>query len=466
VGATALASARGALLALLATFVPAALAAESLVVEGACRDGEPNGAYTLRAVDGRLRAAGAFAKGHRTGTFLFWSDRGSRIAVVPYDNDRKLGTIAVWYPPPAPNADAPRKSESAYVDDRLHGEKRSWHANGKPRTRLRYERGELIEARAWSPAGVPLSDAAARAQAARDVATDEAFYATLEALVATYTPKCDAASPQEQEEDEMKRNRRRELLKTAAALAAGGAVVSAGTSSAQPQPRVLFVVPQTSVPIAGTSDVFPVRRIYCIGRNYAAHAREMGSDPTREPPFFFQKPTDAVQLAPPGETIDHPYPTLTKNYHYEVELVAALGKGGRDVPAERALDLVMAYTVGLDMTRRDLQRAMGDEKKPWEIGKSFDHSAVLGPLQPAQKTGHFTQGAIWLKVNGQVKQNANLNQMIWNVAEQVANLSKAFELMPGDLIYSGTPENVGPVLKGDIMDAHIDGLPDLRVKVV
>ena len=146
--------------------------------------------------------------------------------------------------------------------------------------------------------------------------------------------------------------------------------------------------------------------------------------------------------------------------------IFALGKGGRDVPVERALDMVLAYTVGLDMTRRDLQRAMGDEKKPWEIGKSFDRSAVLGPLQPAGKVGHFAQGAIWLKVNGQTKQNANLNQMIWNVAEQVSNLSRAFELMPGDIIYSGTPENVGPVVKGDVMDAHIDGLPDIRVKVV
>ena len=264
----------------------------------------------------------------------------------------------------------------------------------------------------------------------------------------------------------MRRNQRREILKTAAMLVAGGATASAAPASAQSQVRTSFVVPQTYIPIAGSTDLFPVRRIYCIGRNYAAHAREMGSDPNREPPFFFQKPTDAVQLAPPGETIDHAYPTLTKNYHYEVELVAALNKGGRDVPVERALDLVMAYTVGLDMTRRDLQRAMGDEKKPWEIGKSFDHSAVLGPLQPAAKTGHLTQGSIWLKVNGATKQNANLNQMIWNVAEQVSNLSKAFELMPGDIIYSGTPENVGPVVKGDIMDAHIDGLPDLRVKVV
>jgi 2-keto-4-pentenoate hydratase/2-oxohepta-3-ene-1,7-dioic acid hydratase in catechol pathway len=263
----------------------------------------------------------------------------------------------------------------------------------------------------------------------------------------------------------MDRIRRRDVLKTAAAVAAGGA---AGVlpAHAQQAPRAPFVVAQMFIPIAGTSEQFPVRRIYCIGRNYAAHAREMGSDPNREPPFFFQKPTDAIQLAPPGETIDHPYPTLTKNYHYEVELVAALSKGGRDIPAERALDLVYGYAVGLDMTRRDLQRAMGDEKKPWEIGKSFDRSAVLGPLQPAAKVGHFTQGAIWLKVNGQTKQNANLNQMIWNVAEQVSNLSRAFELMPGDIIYSGTPENVGPVVKGDVMDAHIDGLPDIRVKVV
>jgi len=264
----------------------------------------------------------------------------------------------------------------------------------------------------------------------------------------------------------MKRNQRRQLLKSAAMLMAGTAAGGAGTATAQAPPRTPFAIAQTYIPIAGTGEMFPVRRIYCIGRNYAAHAREMGSDPNREPPFFFQKPTDAIQLAPPGETIDHPYPTLTKNYHYEVELVAALGKGGRDVPIERALDMVMAYTVGLDMTRRDLQRAMGDEKKPWEIGKSFDHSAVLGLLQPAAKTGHFTQGSIWLKVNGATKQDANLKQMIWNVAEQVSNLSKAFELMPGDIIYSGTPENVGPVVKGDIMDAHIDGLPDLRVKVV
>jgi fumarylpyruvate hydrolase len=256
---------------------------------------------------------------------------------------------------------------------------------------------------------------------------------------------------------------RRHLLQKAVLVTAG----IAGSAKAQATPpRTPFVVPATYIPIAGTGDMFPVRRIYCIGRNYAAHAREMGSDPTREPPFFFQKSTDAIQIVPPGSTVDHPYPPLTKNYHYEIELVAALGKGGRDIAADRALDCVLGYTVGLDMTRRDLQRAMGDEKKPWEIGKSFDHSAPLGPLQPATKTGPFTRGAIWLKVNGQVKQSANLDQMIWSVAEQISRLSQAFELLPGDIIYSGTPENVGPVVKGDVMEGHIDGLPEISVKVV
>ncbi|MEO7157902.1 MAG: fumarylacetoacetate hydrolase family protein [Vicinamibacterales bacterium] len=264
----------------------------------------------------------------------------------------------------------------------------------------------------------------------------------------------------------MRSIKRREMLRNAAAMAVGGAAAYAVPGTSVAQPRTPFSVAPTFIPIAGSTDLFPVRRIYCIGRNYAAHAREMGSDPTREPPFFFQKPTDAIQIVLPGETLDHPYPPLTKNYHYEIELVAALNKGGRDIPIERALDYVFGYTVGLDMTRRDLQRAMGDEKKPWEIGKSFDHSAPLGPLQPVPKVAHFTKGAIWLKVNGQIKQNANLDQMIWTVAEQISKLSAAFELMPGDIIYSGTPENVGPVVRGDVMEGHIDGLPDIRVKVV
>jgi 2-keto-4-pentenoate hydratase/2-oxohepta-3-ene-1,7-dioic acid hydratase in catechol pathway len=258
---------------------------------------------------------------------------------------------------------------------------------------------------------------------------------------------------------------RRGALQAAAAMTTGAVAGCTTATSAERSTKTLFTVAGTTIPIAGSEIAFPVRRIYCIGRNYAAHSREMGSDPSREPPFFFQKPTDAIQNVAPGQVADHPYPTLTKNYHYEVELVAAIGKGGREIAIERALDHVLAYTVGLDMTRRDLQRAMGDEKKPWEIGKSFDRSAPLGPLSLASATGHFTQGAIWLKVNGQIKQSANLDQMIWSVAEQVSRLSAAFELMPGDIIYSGTPENVGPVVRGDLIECHIDGLPEISVRI-
>ena len=259
---------------------------------------------------------------------------------------------------------------------------------------------------------------------------------------------------------------RRRALQTATAMTVGAVAGCAAPGMASNAPKTPFTVADTYIPIAGSDLQFPVRRIYCIGRNYAAHAREMGSDPTREPPFFFQKPTDAIQNVAPGTVADHPYPTLTKNYHYECELVAALKSGGRDIPVEKALDHVYAYAVGLDMTRRDLQRAMGDEKKPWEIGKSFDRSAPIGPLHVATQTGHFTQGAIWLKVNGQTKQNANLNQMIWSVAEQISRLSTAFELMAGDIVFSGTPENVGPVVRGDVIECHIDGLPNLGVKIV
>ena len=262
---------------------------------------------------------------------------------------------------------------------------------------------------------------------------------------------------------------RRSLIGTSASAAVGaavGALAGCALPGTAAGPGTPFAVPGTFIPIVGSAMQFPVRRIYCIGRNYAAHAREMGSDPTREPPFFFQKPTDAIQNVAPGTVADHPYPSLTKNYHYEVELVAALHKGGRNVAQAQALDLVYAYAIGLDMTRRDLQRAMGDEKKPWEIGKSFDRSAPIGPLHLVGQTGHFTQGSIWLKVNRVTKQNANLNQMIWSVAEQIAKLSEAFELMPGDIIYSGTPENVGPVVRGDVIDCHIDGLPNLGIKIV
>ena len=264
----------------------------------------------------------------------------------------------------------------------------------------------------------------------------------------------------------MKQLNRRGMLLATGLMAAGAVTGCALPAAADNRVKTPFAVAQTTIPIVGSAEQFPVRRIYCIGRNYAAHAREMGSDPTRELPFFFQKPTDAIQFVPPGQTADHPYPPLTSNYHYEIELVAALGKGGRNIPIDQALQYVYGYTIGLDMTRRDLQRAMGEQKKPWEIGKSFDRSAPLGPIHPVAQVGHFTKGKIWLKVNGQVKQSADLEQMIWSVAEQISKLSEAFELMPGDLIYSGTPENVGPVVRGDTMEGHIDGLPELSVKVV
>jgi fumarylpyruvate hydrolase len=262
---------------------------------------------------------------------------------------------------------------------------------------------------------------------------------------------------------------RRDFFRRSVAVAAGASAVgcaSTGGMAMMGGARAPFDVKVQSIPVAGTDEQFPVRRIYCIGRNYRAHAIEMGSNPDREPPFFFQKPTDAIQFVAPGTVADHPYPTLTKNYHYEAELVAAIGKGGRNIPVASALDHVWGYTLGLDMTRRDLQRAMGDEKKPWEIGKSFDHSAPIGPLHKVAQIGHFTQGAIWLKVNGQTKQNADLKQMIWSVAEQISKLSEANELFPGDIIYSGTPENVGPVVRGDVIEMHIDRLPNLSVRIV
>ena len=257
---------------------------------------------------------------------------------------------------------------------------------------------------------------------------------------------------------------RRTALATGA-LALAGAATQTNSALAQSGAQPIFAVSPVSIPIAGESGVFPVRRIYCIGRNYAAHSREMGSDPNREPPFFFQKPTDAIQNVAIGTVGDHAYPSLTKNYHYEIELVAALKSGGANIPAEKALEHVYGYAVGLDMTRRDLQRAMGDEKKPWEIGKSFDHAAVIGPIHPAAKTGNFDKGAISLAVNGAVKQNSTLDKMIWSVAEQIAKLSEAFELKAGDIIYSGTPENVGPVVKGDVLLCKLQGLPDMSIRI-
>jgi fumarylpyruvate hydrolase len=258
---------------------------------------------------------------------------------------------------------------------------------------------------------------------------------------------------------------RRTILATGA-LALAGSAVQGGPAQAQAGPKPIFAVPATTIPIVGEAEVFQVRRIYCIGRNYAAHAIERGSDPTREPPFFFQKPTDAIQNVAVGTVADHTYPSLTKNYHHEVELVAALKSGGANIPAEKALEHVYGYALGLDMTRRDLQNGMAAEKKPWEIGKSFDHAAVIGPIHPASKTGHFAKGAISLAINGTVKQSSDLQNMIWSVAEQIAKLSEAFELKAGDIIYSGTPENVGPVVKGDVLLCKLQGLPDMSIRIV
>lgn len=224
--------------------------------------------------------------------------------------------------------------------------------------------------------------------------------------------------------------------------------------------------PAVTVPVAGSDDAFPVRRIYCVGRNYAAHAREMGFDPDREPPFFFCKPTDAIVYVAPGTTGEFPYPSETDNCHYEMELVAAIGKGGKNIAVDGALDHVFGYALGLDMTRRDLQMEMRKMGRPWDIGKAFDHSAPIGPLHRAEQTGHLKDGAIWLNVNGTSKQRADVSQLIWSVAETIAYLSRFFELVPGDLIYTGTPEGVGAVLKGDTMHGGIDGLGELQVKVV
>src|SRR5947199_4949675 len=257
----------------------------------------------------------------------------------------------------------------------------------------------------------------------------------------------------------------RRTILTTGALALAGVATQGASAAAQAGPKAMFPVPAVTIPIVGESDVFQVRRIYCIGRNYAAHSREMGSDPTREPPFFFQKPTAAIQNVKIGEVADHPYPSLTKNYHHEVELVAALKSGGSNIPLEQALEHVYGYALGLDMTRRDLQNGMAAEKKPWEIGKSFDHAAVIGPIHPVSNTGHFAKGAISLAVNGTVRQDSNLDKMIWSVAEQIAKLSEAFELKAGDIIYSGTPENVGPVVKGDVLLCKLEGLPDMSIRI-
>jgi fumarylpyruvate hydrolase len=221
-----------------------------------------------------------------------------------------------------------------------------------------------------------------------------------------------------------------------------------------------------SIPVAGSDARFPVRRIYCVGRNYAAHAREMGFDPDRDPPFFFCKPADAIVNVAPGQTVEIPYPPKTSEFHHEIELVAAIGKAGRDIPVEQANEHVWGYAVGLDMTRRDLQLALRDKGRPWELGKAFDRSAPIGPLHPASRIGHPDKGAVWVQVNGEDRQRSDLAKLIWSVPEVIANLSTYFDLQPGDLVFTGTPEGVGAVKRGETLVGGVDGLGELRVKVI
>jgi len=225
-----------------------------------------------------------------------------------------------------------------------------------------------------------------------------------------------------------------------------------------------LVIASPAVPLApvqGSEAVFPVRRVYCIGRNYAAHAIEMGHDPDREPPFFFQKNPDNLDFS--GE---FPYPAHTSDVHHEVEMVVALGKGGTNIPVDQALDHVWGYAVGLDMTRRDLQGIAKQMGRPWEIGKAFERSGPMGPLRPVSEVGHPAEGRVVLKVNGEVRQEGDLNQMIWKVPEMIAYLSEYFELAAGDVIMTGTPSGVNAVVLGDVMEAHVDGVGDLTVRVV
>jgi fumarylpyruvate hydrolase len=218
--------------------------------------------------------------------------------------------------------------------------------------------------------------------------------------------------------------------------------------------------PPVTLPVDGFDAVFPVLRVFCVGRNYAEHAVEMGHDPDREPPFFFMKP--AVAVVPNGGRL--PFPSATDDLHHEVELVVALRGGGENIPSDAALAQVFGYSVGLDMTRRDLQARAKEMGRPWDMGKGFDRSAPIGALRTAADIGHPDAGAIWLRVNGEPRQQGDLAQQIWKVPETIAYLSTLVELRPGDLIMTGTPKGVGPVARGDVLEGHIDGVGEIRVE--
>jgi len=226
-----------------------------------------------------------------------------------------------------------------------------------------------------------------------------------------------------------------------------------------------YVVPAPELPslaVAGSDGRFPVRRIFCVGRNYAAHAREMGKDPEREPPFFFSKPADTV--VPSGAKL--PYPSMTENLHYEIELVVAIGEGGADIPEERALDHIYGYAVGIDLTRRDLQSEAKEMGRPWDVAKGFDYSAPCTAVHPAAKVGHPASGRIWLKVGDELRQSGDLAELIWSVPELTAILSRYFRLMPGDLIFTGTPAGVGAVVAGQRLTGGVEGVDEITVEIV
>jgi fumarylpyruvate hydrolase len=223
---------------------------------------------------------------------------------------------------------------------------------------------------------------------------------------------------------------------------------------------VISPPPAVAVPVAG-GGLFPVRRVYCVGRNYAEHVREMGGDPTREQPSFFSKPPDALLTG----GADLPYPPATNDLHHEMELVVAIGAGGADIPASAALEHVWGYAAGLDMTRRDMQARLRKEGKTWDMAKGFDHSGPLGEITPAARIGHPAAGRIELKVNGETRQNSDLSNMVWSVAEIVAHLSRLVRLAPGDLIFTGTPEGVAAVRRGDVLEGSIEGIGSVRTRI-
>lgn len=217
--------------------------------------------------------------------------------------------------------------------------------------------------------------------------------------------------------------------------------------------------------IVNSNKKFPLRRIFCVGANYVAHAVEMGRNPDRDPPFFFSKPSDAIVNADSGISASIPYPVQTNNLHYEVELVVAIGKKGKDLNIEKSLDLVWGYSVGIDLTRRDLQQEAKAKRRPWDLSKGFDNSAIIGMIYPVSELGHPFNSNIWLSINGKEKQNSNTSKLIWSVAEVISFLTHSVSLSPGDLIYTGTPEGVGPVAKGDKIKAGIDGINAIELNI-